>query len=197
MQFPITSTISRTLSQGQEDQAFGIVGPYPAHHPHAQVISSSSTSNIHRRPSAGEQHRSSGRDGGERTSNAISPAASHGSTTSSLRLRRHHHGGHHGSKGRMNSPVPPGREGRVGGERGAGVGVPPPPPRHPHTPIHFGGTGGAGGGSGQQGTSGERPGTSIGGVDPNGVDTVSNGGGGFTPGSTFDTDADRYVYADR
>ena len=174
------SAVSRTLSQGHEDQAFGIVGPYPAHHHNTQVISSSSTSNIHRRPSTDEQHNSS-RGGGERTSTAISPAASHGSTTSSLRIRRHHH--HHGSKRGLSSPPP--RQ----GERRTGV-VPPPPPRQPHTPIHFGQ------GSSQQtgtghGTSTDRPGTSVGGADPSGVETVSNGGGGFTPGSAFDTDIDR------
>ena len=146
------------------------------------MISSSSTSNIHRRTSTEEQH-SNTRGVGERTSTAISPAASHGSTTSSLRLRRHHH--HHGSKRGLSSPPP--RPGR--GDSGTGV-VPPPPPRQPHTPIHFGG------GSTQQsgvghGTSSDRPGTSVGGADPRGVETVSNGGGGFTPGSAFDTDIDR------
>merc|ERR1719412_424417 len=180
------SAVSRTLSQGHEDQAFGIVGPYPAHHQHTQVISSSSTSNINRRPSNEEQHTSS-RGGGERTSTAISPAASHGSTTSSLRLRRHHH--HHGSKRGLSSPPP--RQGRVGG--GTGV-VPPPPPRQPHTPIHFGGGSSQQPTGGGRGTSGDRPGTSVGGADPSGVETVSNGGGGFTPGSAFDTDIDSEDY---
>ena len=181
--FDIFSAVSRTLSQGHEDQAFGIVGPYPAHHQHTQVISSSSTSNINRRPSNEEQHTSS-RGGGERTSTAISPAASHGSTTSSLRLRRHHH--HHGSKRGLSSPPPP----RQRGGGGTGV-VPPPPPRQPHTPIHFGGGSSQQPTGGGRGASGDRPGTSVGGADPSGVETVSNGGGGFTPGSAFDTDIDR------
>ena len=91
----------------------------------------------------------------------------------------------HGSKRGLGSPPP--RQGRVGG--GTGV-VPPPPPRQPHTPIHFGG------GSSQQtgtghGTTTDRSGAAVGGADPSGVETVSNGGGGFTPGSAFDTDIDR------
>merc|ERR1719412_2441736 len=180
------SAVSRTLSQGHEDQAFGIVGPYPAHHQHTQVISSSSTSNINRRPSNEEQHTSS-RGGGERTSTAISPAASHGSTTSSLRLRRHPH--HHGSKRGLSSPPPP----RQRGGGGTGV-VPPPPPRQPHTPIHFGGGSSQQPTGGGRGASGDRPGTSVGGADPSGVETVSNGGGGFTPGSAFDTDIDSEDY---
>ena len=92
-------------------------------------------------------------------------------------FRRHHHKVSVGGGG-PGSPPPP--------ARGQGAAT-PPAPRGPasHTPVH-----------GTLRSSRSRGGDATGGsgVDPSGVETVSNGGG-VTPGSTFDaSEVDRFVY---